>query len=165
MNLGAVYINTVYEIAFYVALATLLIAIVVRYRFSVRKRVLIPAALLGFFPAAYVCLVLFHQDLFTIRHRSQNDRIPDVAYVSYRPNFKALRAVGPMTEPDLEQWLSESASIGLAETSPPSPFLHDVEYFGADGFDRAFATQSNARGGKYRLYWKSGNIYVAYDAF
>jgi hypothetical protein len=164
MNLGGVYLNVILEIAAYAALTTLLIALLVRWRLGVRKRILIPAALLGWGVAAYAAEVVFHEPLFAVRHRAQNDGIPDIDYALYRPAFNVLRAVGPMSIADLEAWLATHPHLALLEVPPPAedPF---ARYFGVDRFDRAFFTPPSADYGQLRLYWKQQQVYIAYNAF
>jgi len=167
MNLGTVAMSVAVEIAFYVAVVLMFATIAIRRRWGVRKRVLIPLVLFLAFPATtYVCWMFFFQPLFTHRHWMQNDKIPEIDYVSYRPDVTGLlRAVGPISEPALEQWVAARTDLKLKEVSPLEPVFHDVATFGVGAFQRQFTTDSNSRGGRYRLYWKNGNVYVAYNSF
>lgn len=161
MNLGDIYLKTFGALivtSFVIAVA---IASLLRFR-SCSWRTIILAALPLWLIVGFFVLDTSHQRLFVAWHQWQNSALPKNGCLTYEPDFTRLYATYEMRREEFEDWVSEHP-WGL---QPGSNGLlhHDGPRLGFDAPDLSFESDMAPNGKQLRVYYKSGIMYVSYNA-
>lgn len=161
MNLGNIYLKTFATIiatSFFLALA---VASLLRYRRCSWRTVLL-AALPIWLTMGFMALDVGHKRVFAAWHKWQNTVLPKQGCRTYDPGFRRLYATYSMTREDFNAWVSDhpwklhAGNNGLLH--------HDGPRLGIDQPELNFETDSAPNGKQLRVYYKSGIMYVSYNA-
>jgi hypothetical protein len=165
VNLGVIYLKTALAI---LASGLVLGAIITGVFLSLRrKRVLVSTMLFGALvigmPAGFFGLIAFHQPLFRIWHRLQNEAVPTTGCVTYEPSFWQFHATYEMDRPSFDRWVA-SHPWGLKPCKPDTIFqFADGPYFGLTSCEAVYESPRGPKGNNLRVYYQDGMAYLSYS--
>ncbi|MBC8872891.1 MAG: hypothetical protein H8E44_25940 [Planctomycetes bacterium] len=161
MNLGDIYLKTFAAIIGTSFVLALMVASLLRFR-RCSWRTVILAALPIWVLLGFLILNTSHQRLFAAWHKSQNTALPKNGCRTYEPDFTRLYATYSLTRDEFEAWANNhpwqlhAGDNGLLH--------HDGPRLGFDEPELSFETDSAPNGKQLRAYYKSGIMYVSYNA-
>lgn len=165
MNLGEICIQTALAI---LALGFLFGAIITAaYLLVSRKRVLSRTLLFGTILVGLalggIGLGCFHQPLFRMWHRLQNDAVPSTGCVDYEPSFWHLYAVYKMDQQSFSDWVA-AHPWNLTQCKPDAIFqFHDGPHFGLTSCEAVYESPRGPKGNNLRVYYQNGLVYISYS--
>lgn len=169
MNLGVIYLYTFFVIVF----GSLLVSTVLAYACSVFSRqifrkkfpgssILFLSFLIWILSTAPL-LTLLHEPIFVSWHKAQNKWVPNVPCLEYRPMVTRLFASYSMTREEFDTWANQHP-WGLEPVPVKDVRPYDLEQFGMESVDAAYASEM-ANNGKHLLaLHRDGIAYIAYYA-
>lgn len=169
MNLGAVCLDVFFELAGYAILVAAAITIFVR----LVKRIHILWLVVLFFGLSYLLVDLvndrFHQQIFSERHRSQNDLVPQQSCLSYRPSFLQLYASYQMSREEFVRWAEShewplSRQQDAIHESLGVIYENDTNELAFSDPELTYTTEMLENGNQLRLYFKDGVMYLSYNS-
>jgi hypothetical protein len=165
MNLGTIYIDAALAIlASGLVLGAILTDVLLSLR---RKRVFASTLLFGAMviglPAGFVGLAAFHQPLFRVWHRLQNEAVPLAGCVTYEPSFWRFHATYKMDRQCLDRWIA-SHPWTLTQCKPDTIFQFvDGPYFGLTSCEAVYQSPRGPKGNNLRVYYQDGTAYLSYS--
>jgi hypothetical protein len=165
MNLGEIYIRA----ALVILVSGLVLGAIITgaYLLVRRKRVLASTLLFGVIviglPSGGVGLAVFHESLFRMWHRLQNEAVPATGCVIYEPSFWHLYASYKMDRSSFDQWIA-SHPWDLTRCEPDHIFeFHDGPHFGLTSCEVTYESPRGPKGNNLRVYYHNGMAYLSYS--
>lgn len=162
MNLGDIYLKTFLVLLTAPVLASWFALGLLRQRFKLTWG---NVCLISVFIAPFAGIILntaFHYRVFAAWHQAQNQFVPRSGCLTYSPDFIRLYATYRMTLPQFNNWAA-SHPWGLTPSSS-SLKTHDENAMGFESPEAAFETGMADNGKQLRVYFKSGVMYLSYNA-
>jgi hypothetical protein len=163
MNLGDIFIKTAAAIFLSACLASLLVALILRYAKKARWWISLTVFVVLAPVLTYAGLYFGHHPLFVAWHRSQNEVLPRTGCLTYEPSFLRLHASYRMSRAEFDAWIKNHPWRLSPYDVSPIP-AQDAEDLGISRPDTAFATERAPSGKQLRVYYKNGTMYVSYWA-
>jgi len=161
MNLGDIYLKTfaaIIAISFFIAV---IVASLLRLRRCSWRSVFI-AALPLWLVIGFLAVNLGHKRLFVAWQKLQNVTLPQTGCVSYEPDFTRLYATYKMDRDEFTTWVANHP--WQLHVGDNTLLHHDGPRLGLDDPELSFETESAPNGKQLRVYYKSGIMYVSYNA-
>lgn len=161
MNLGDIYLKTFAAIIVISFGVSVTVASLLRFR-RCSWRTVVYAALPIWLLLGFLGLDTGHQRLFAAWHKWQNSALPRHRCLSYEPDFTRLYATYEISRDAFQAWAKDhpwrlhAGNNGLLH--------HDGPRLGFDDPELSFETDSAPNGKQLRVYYKSGIMYVSYNA-
>ena len=161
MNLGDIYIKAFVAIIGASFGVSLIASSMLRF-FGCSWRTVFLAAIPIWLPLGFLGLDTSHQTLFVAWHKAQNRALPKHGCRTYEPNFTRLYATYSMSRDEFGVWVNShpwhlhAGDNGLLH--------HDGPRLGFDAPELSFETERAPNGKQLRVYYKSGIMYVSYNA-
>jgi hypothetical protein len=163
MNLGDIFIKTAAAICLGAFLASLLMALILRYAKKTRWWISLTVFVVLVPVLSYAGLYFGHHPLFVAWHRSQNEVLPRTGCLTYEPSLFRLYASYRMSRAEFDAWIKQHP-WHLSPYDVSQIPAQDAEDLGISRPDTAFATERAPSGKQLRVYYKNGTMYVSYWA-
>lgn len=161
MNLGVIYFKTFAAIIVTSFILAMLVASFLRFR-GCSWRTVFAAALPVWLAIGFLMLNLGHQRMFVAWHKWQNTALPQKGCLTYEPDFTRLYATYEMDRDNFEAWVTNHP--WHLHVGDNGLLHHDGPQLGVDKPELSFETESAPNGKQLRVYYKSGIMYVSYNA-
>lgn len=161
MNLGDIYLKTFAAIIAISFVFAFTVASLLRF-WRCSWRTIVLAALPIWLTVGFLSLNTSHQRLFVAWHKWQNTALPKTGCLTYEPDFTRLYATYTMTRDEFQAWVTNHPWQLHAGNN--GSLHHDGPRLGFDEPELSFETDSAPNGKQLRVYYKSGIMYVAYNA-
>ena len=161
MNLGDIYLKTLFALITTSLVLAVMVASLLRFR-RCSWRTVILVALPIWLIVGFLVLNTAHQRLFVAWHRWQNTTLPNHGCLTYQPAFTRLYATYAMSRDEFETWVQDHP--WRLHAGDNALLHHDGPHLGFDEPELSFETDSAPNGKQLRVYYESGIMYVAYNA-